>query len=475
MTNLSVRSFVVSCFALTLAAGTAFAQSLPTGWSTKDVGAVAATGSATSVNNIFTVAGSGADVWGTADEFRFVYKQLAGDGSIVTQVSSLDNLDSWVKAGVMMRESLNANARHAFMMVTPGKGLAFQRRTTTGGKSTHTSGGTGTAPYYLKLTRTGNTFSARKSRDGVTWSLVGSQSISMASTIYIGVAVSSHVDGVLADATFSHTAVAVSVPAVPEPPDDGGSTAGTTMRVLHWNIHHGRASNNVYDVDRQAAWMAKMNPDVVTMNEVEKYSGAHGNENQPARFAALLKAKTGKTWYYHFAQRYGDWSANGQGNVVLSRFPIKSTASLALSCDRSAALATLDVNGRTITVVSTHLDNASSGCRLDEAGDVLAWSKGFAGPRIVGGDWNAGQIRTEYSLMLPTYYDAWAKAKASGDAVDYPGNIRDGATHDYRIDYVFHTKDTALQLEKAQVFDTRDSAGVRASDHKPLVATFTVK
>jgi endonuclease/exonuclease/phosphatase family metal-dependent hydrolase len=247
------------------------------------------------------------------------------------------------------------------------------------------------------------------------------------------------------------------------------------MRVLHWNIHHGRTSSNVYDLDLQATWMAKMMPDVVTLNEVEKYSGAHGNEHQPARFAALLKAKTGKTWYYHFAQRYGDWSSNGQGNAVLSRFPIKSTASLALSCDRSAALATLDVNGRTITVASTHLANDSSSCRVDEASDVLAWSKGFAGPRIIGGDWNASTIRSEYSLMLGTYYDAWAKAKASGDAVDFAGNIRDGATHNYRIDFVFHSKETTLQLERAQVFDTRNSAGIRASDHKPLVATFTVK
>jgi hypothetical protein len=111
-------------------------------------------------------------VWGTADEFRFVYKQLKGDGSIVSQVTAIDNVNAWVKAGVMMRETLNANSRHAFMFVSPSKGLAFQRRTATGGSSTNTSS-SGAAPYFVKLSRSGNTFKAQKSKDGVTWTTVG--------------------------------------------------------------------------------------------------------------------------------------------------------------------------------------------------------------------------------------------------------------------------------------------------------------
>jgi endonuclease/exonuclease/phosphatase family metal-dependent hydrolase len=269
-------------------------------------------------------------------------------------------------------------------------------------------------------------------------------------------------------------------PPAPAPdPGDGGEDEGdpqpSTLRVLHWNTHHGRGTDNVYDLDRIATWIARMNPDVVSLNEVEKYSDSYGNEDQPARYAALLKAKTGRTWYYHFAERSGNWSSNGQGNLLLSRFPIDATARLALSCDRSGALATIHVNGRAVTVVSTHLANDSSTCRVDEAGDVTAWAEGFVGPRIIAGDWNATQQRSEYRMMLGSYYDAWAAAKSAGTAVDFPDNIRDGATHEYRIDYVFHSKDAALKLQKAEVIDTRDSDGTRPSDHKPLVATYSVK
>jgi endonuclease/exonuclease/phosphatase family metal-dependent hydrolase len=269
-------------------------------------------------------------------------------------------------------------------------------------------------------------------------------------------------------------------PPAPDPGDDddpsvpppGGTTS--TLRVVHWNTHHGRASNGKYDPARIAAWMAKMQPDVVSLNEVERFSDAHGDEDQPARYARLLQEKTGRRWYYHFAPRDGG-SARGQGNLVLSRYPIDATASLALACDRSAALITLDVKGRAMTVVSTHLSNESGGCRSSQAAEIRAWVTGFPGPRIIAGDWNSTQQRREYSSMLDGYYDAWAKAKASGDAVDYPSNSRDGATHSWRIDYVFYSKTAALGLKKAQVVDTRGADGARASDHKPLLVTFTVK
>jgi endonuclease/exonuclease/phosphatase family metal-dependent hydrolase len=259
----------------------------------------------------------------------------------------------------------------------------------------------------------------------------------------------------------------------PAPPPNGGTTS--TLRLVHWNSHHGRSSNGKYDPDRIAASIAKMQPDVVSLNEVERFSDAHGDEDQPARYARLLQEKTGRRWYHHFATRDGGSSGRGQGNLLLSRYRIDAAASLALACDRSAALTTLHVNGRAITVVSTHLSNESSGCRATQASELRAWLTGFAAPRVIAGDWNSTQQRREYTAMLDGYYDAWAKAKASGDAIDYPNNTRDGATHTWRIDYVFYSKTGALALQKAQVLDTRGADGVRASDHKPLLVTFTVK
>ena len=165
---------------------------LPPGWADGDIGSVPIAGSATFSNNVFSVTGSGADIWGTADAFHYAYTQMTGDGTIVARVASVQNVASWVKAGVMIRETLSPSSTHAFMLVSAAKGVAFQRRTVTGGTSTNTAGSLSTAPRWVRLVRSGNTFSAYESADGATWTLVGTDTIPMASTVYVGLAVTSH-------------------------------------------------------------------------------------------------------------------------------------------------------------------------------------------------------------------------------------------------------------------------------------------
>ena len=175
---------------------------LPDGWSEGDVGAVGLAGHASYDGGTFTVDASGADVWDRADQFHYAYRPMTGDGTIVARVASVENVAAWTKAGVMMRATLAPDSPHAFMLVSPGKGLAFQRRTVAGGISTNTSGGTGTAPQWVRLTRAGDTFTAYRSSDGATWTLVGSDTIAMASTIYVGLALNGHSNSTLATATF---------------------------------------------------------------------------------------------------------------------------------------------------------------------------------------------------------------------------------------------------------------------------------
>jgi regulation of enolase protein 1 (concanavalin A-like superfamily) len=178
--------------------------SLPSPWQTTDIGTVGAAGSASYSGGTFTVAGSGADIWGTSDEFRYVHQSASGDCEIRARVATQQNTDGWAKSGVMIRESVGANSRHAMMVVTPGNGLAFQYRTATGGSSTHVAGGAGTTPYWVRLVRSGNTITASKSTNGSTWTTVGSASISMTASVRIGMAVTSHLDGTLNTSTFSN-------------------------------------------------------------------------------------------------------------------------------------------------------------------------------------------------------------------------------------------------------------------------------
>ena len=182
-------------------------EELPAPWNHADVGAVGASGSASLSGGTFTMEGAGADVWGTADAFHFVYQPMTGDGEVVARVATIENIDQWTKVGVMMRESLDAGSRHAFMLVSPAKGLAFQRRTSTNGVSASTSGGAGTAPAWVKLVRMGSSITAYRSASGTSWTLVGSATISMPGTILVGLAVSSHQGGVLAEATLDSVSV----------------------------------------------------------------------------------------------------------------------------------------------------------------------------------------------------------------------------------------------------------------------------
>ncbi len=255
-------------------------------------------------------------------------------------------------------------------------------------------------------------------------------------------------------------------------PAPSPSTTGSRLRVLHWNLHHGVGTDGRYDLNRIATWIAKMNPDIISLNEVERYT-SYGNEDQPARYAALLKAKTGRTWYYYF--RVGSGGSKGIGNAVLSRFPIGSSSHCQLSGSRNAVNVTTHVNGRTINLWSTHLSVESAGARLAEVKALITCSGAFAQQRILAGDFNAQASSSEIGLMRAQHYDGWAEAVADNTDVAYPANPN-GATRNSRIDFTFFSKQaTSLVLRSAQVYDTRDANGVMPSDHKPLLLTFDVR
>ena len=180
---------------------------LPEGWTSRDIGAVDANGSATFASGTFTVTGAGADIWGAADEFHFMHRTFTGDGEIIARVASVQNRHAWSKAGVMIRESLEPGSKHATMFASAAKGLAFQRRVATNGLSTSTAGALAAPPRWVKMVRAGDVFSAYESVNGTTWTLVGRDTIPMAATVHIGLAVTSHADPALTTAVFDNVIV----------------------------------------------------------------------------------------------------------------------------------------------------------------------------------------------------------------------------------------------------------------------------
>ena len=182
-------------------------SNLPAPWLSQDIGGPSVAGQASYASGTFTIAGAGSDIWGTADQFQFVYQALAGDGEIVARVATVDNKDAWTKAAVMIRGDLSANAAYAMAAVTSLNGTVFQSRSTSGGASTFVTGTAAAAPQWIRVVRSGNTLSGYSSADGSKWTAIGTSTITIGSTAYVGLAVTSHNPSAAATATFTNVAV----------------------------------------------------------------------------------------------------------------------------------------------------------------------------------------------------------------------------------------------------------------------------
>ena len=237
----AVRIFVW-VFVLPGTAGSAFAQ-LSAPWTNRDIGSPIVAGSTAESAGTFTVRGAGLDIWDASDQFQFVYQPVSGDVDIRAQVTGLQYVHNWTKAGVMIRETLSSGSAHASTFVSPVRGLAFQRRVSTQGSSTSTGWGTATAPYWVRMVRAGNLFTSYVSADGASWTLVGSETIAMSATVQVGLAVTSHDTSRTAMATFNSVRINGSA-TTPPPPTPPPPTSAWTGRDIGSPAIAGRSSES---------------------------------------------------------------------------------------------------------------------------------------------------------------------------------------------------------------------------------------
>ena len=180
---------------------------LPKPWHSRDIGDVGSPGSATGTPAGFAIKACGNDIWDQRDAFHFLSQPWTGDGSIVVRVADLEQADPWTKAGVMFREGLNPDAPHVMICVTPGQGISFQWRPEAGAAcELKKPDGGFKAPYYLKLSRTGDVFTGAMSSDGKNWETVASQTVKL-KDVEVGLAVTSHNAGQAVNAAFDNVKV----------------------------------------------------------------------------------------------------------------------------------------------------------------------------------------------------------------------------------------------------------------------------
>lgn len=181
----------------------------PLPWVSADIGTTGLQGGAEFYGTSHTLKGAGA-FGGTSDGFRYVYQILTGDGSIIARVNTLQNTGTNARVGVMIRDTLASNSRMAALTVNGSGGWRWDRRTTAGGSVTSTSSSTGTAPnLWVRLVRSGNVFTAYRSTNGTSWTLISTATVTMASNCHVGLAIAS------GSTTTLNTSVLNSVTVVP--------------------------------------------------------------------------------------------------------------------------------------------------------------------------------------------------------------------------------------------------------------------
>jgi hypothetical protein len=175
-----------------------------------DIGAPLGAGSSfTATNGEIDVVAGGADIWGTSDQGHLTIGQRTGDFDVWARLDSLsraplDN-DGITKAGIMVRETLDANARKLHFLGEPpasvgGRDImeAGQRLTVAQATAAWTGGNgntgvpAGIPNAWLRIKRAGNLFTAYRSSNGVDWIQTTYHEVGFSNKVYVGLAATAH-------------------------------------------------------------------------------------------------------------------------------------------------------------------------------------------------------------------------------------------------------------------------------------------
>jgi hypothetical protein len=266
-TNVLVTSGNVTASTTVTVTGTS--GTLPTPWLSVGVGAVNPAGSAGFTSGVFTIQGSGSDVWGTQDAFQYVYQSLPADGEMVVRVTSVQNTNANAKAGIMLRASLASDSPHVILDLKPSSEIEFMTRATPSGITAWFSGANQPMPAWLKLVRTGSTVTGFSSADALTWNRVGVATVTFPSPAYIGMLVVSHASGVLNTSTFDGVAVVTS------PGTAGTCSSVTVIKPVLWSGHYeSNWSITVTPENATCTWKASVDQPWMGLNPIGASAGA---------------------------------------------------------------------------------------------------------------------------------------------------------------------------------------------------------
>jgi endonuclease/exonuclease/phosphatase family metal-dependent hydrolase len=239
------------------------------------------------------------------------------------------------------------------------------------------------------------------------------------------------------------------------------------LRILCYNIHYGQGNDGVYDLERLAAVIKAVDPDLVALQEVDVVVRRSGGVHQAQRLGEL----TGLTVHYGPTQHY---EGGLFGNAVLTKLPVKDVLIHPLPYTEATperttyprgfvAVTVEGPGGKPVRFVSTHFQHNVEEDRVAEAKAVngLIADRRDGVPVILAGDINATPESEPMKILLTKWQNVTDEPAAPTVPSKEPTS---------RIDYLFFRKDDPFEPVEARVIPE-----AMASDHRPVFAVLRIK
>lgn len=216
------------------------------------------------------------------------------------------------------------------------------------------------------------------------------------------------------------------------------------------------------DLQRIADVINRERPDLVGLQEVDRGVKRTEGKDEITELARSTRMD------YAFGHNL-DYQGGQYGVAILSRFLIQKIDHQKyqnrVEAERRGMLRVeVEIDGRPINFVTTHLDYQTSEGRLFEAEQLLRMLNDVKDPLIVAGDFNDEPTGNTFKLMLGGFDDAWASSRAKGNGWSYPAD-----NQVKRIDYIFYRRNSGVRAKKAWMVNTL------ASDHLPVMAELEIR
>lgn len=259
------------------------------------------------------------------------------------------------------------------------------------------------------------------------------------------------------------------VPAAAQPQTSSAASSIGSLRVVVWNIRHGRGMDEEVDLGRIADVLRALDADVIALQEVDDRTERTGGVDQVGELARMLG-------YEGAHGPHRPYQGGFYGNAVLTRVPVLEQQTHRIPPASGSALAvhevvvavpppdgSRNVRGLPVSIFSVHLagspeERMAQAEAVDAQGRLSPWR-----PTMLVGDFNGRPDDPVVEWLA----SRWTVEEKSGDTRTYPA-----AAPDREIDFVAWRADPRLLDVEVEVLEHRVIEEAEASDHRPLLAVF---